>query len=295
MFNGPVPHVGGPILPPCCPTVIIGGMPAARVGDMCVCAGPPDTIIKGSATVFIGGSPAARIGDNTVHGGVIVTGFPTVIIGDGGGSAGGGGATAGGGGAASLNEPGGGSGSPASTGKGSGKGGSTTVSIDEKTQTISVKTKMEFSGPGATDAYAAAAKKQIEDTWSGTMERDGKPYKVKVEIDTKVNTSGKPTAGYDPINVQAGDSRMNQTLFGAGPGNQAADAATDKKRPRRIAHEYGHTLGLPDGYEDTPDGSKPKDASKKNDIMSETWPDDKGVLPHPHQDHYEQMLKNHGL
>jgi uncharacterized Zn-binding protein involved in type VI secretion len=94
MFNGPVPHVGGPILPPCCPTVIIGGIPAARVGDMCVCAGPPDTIIKGSATVFIGGSPAARIGDNTVHGGVIVTGFPTVIIGDGAGSGGGGGAAA---------------------------------------------------------------------------------------------------------------------------------------------------------------------------------------------------------
>src|SRR4051812_18472634 len=98
MFNGPVPHVGGPILPPCCPTVIIGGMPAARVGDLCTCVGPPDVIARGSATVFIGGMQAARIGDNTVHGGVIVTGFPTVIIGDGTGSAGGGGAAAVGGG-----------------------------------------------------------------------------------------------------------------------------------------------------------------------------------------------------
>jgi uncharacterized Zn-binding protein involved in type VI secretion len=81
MFNGPVPHVGGPIIQPGCPTVLIGGMPAARVTDMLVCAGPMDVIAKGSATVFIGGVPAARIGDTTAHGGVIVTGFPTVLIG----------------------------------------------------------------------------------------------------------------------------------------------------------------------------------------------------------------------
>ena len=77
----PVPHVGGPILPPCCPTVLIGGLPAARVGDLATCVGPPDTIVKGSATVIICNMPAARIGDNTVHGGVIVTGCPTVLIG----------------------------------------------------------------------------------------------------------------------------------------------------------------------------------------------------------------------
>ena len=77
----PVPHVGGPILPPCCPTVIIGGMPAARVSDMATCVGPPDSIAMGSFTVVIGGMPAARIGDMTVHGGVITVGCPTVIIG----------------------------------------------------------------------------------------------------------------------------------------------------------------------------------------------------------------------
>ncbi len=82
MVTGTVPHVGGPIMPPCEPTVIIGGMPAARVTDHAVCVGPPDTIIKGSPTVFINGKPAARIGDMTAHGGVIVVGFPTVIIGD---------------------------------------------------------------------------------------------------------------------------------------------------------------------------------------------------------------------
>jgi uncharacterized Zn-binding protein involved in type VI secretion len=76
-----VPHVGGPILPPCCPTVLTGGLPQARVTDMLTCVGPPDMIAKGSAGVFVGGLPAARIGDLTVHGGVIVVGLPTVIIG----------------------------------------------------------------------------------------------------------------------------------------------------------------------------------------------------------------------
>lgn len=78
---GPVPHVGGPVLPAGCPTVLIGFMPAARSGDMCVCAGPPDTIAKGSATVMIGYMPAARLGDTTGHGGSIVMGCPTVMIG----------------------------------------------------------------------------------------------------------------------------------------------------------------------------------------------------------------------
>ncbi len=76
-----VPHVGGPILPPCCPTVLIGMLPAARVGDMATCVGPPDVIALGSMTVMIGGMPAARIGDLTAHGGTIVLGEPTVIIG----------------------------------------------------------------------------------------------------------------------------------------------------------------------------------------------------------------------
>ena len=81
MVTGLVPHVGGPILPPCCPTVLIGGLPAARVGDMCMCVGPPDVIALGSFTVLIGGQPAARMGDMTVHGGVIVMGLPTVMVG----------------------------------------------------------------------------------------------------------------------------------------------------------------------------------------------------------------------
>lgn len=81
MVTGVVPHVGGPILPPGCPTVLIGGLPAARVGDMVTCVGPPDSIVMGSSTVMIGGMPAARMGDMTVHGGSIVLGCMNVFIG----------------------------------------------------------------------------------------------------------------------------------------------------------------------------------------------------------------------
>lgn len=93
MVNGVVPHVGGPIVKGQ-PNVLTCMMPQARVTDQCVCVGPPDIIVKGSATVLVGGLPAARMGDNTAHGGVIVIGAPTVLIGDsansGGGGAGGG-------------------------------------------------------------------------------------------------------------------------------------------------------------------------------------------------------------
>lgn len=77
----PIPHVGGPIMPPCAVTVVIGSMPAARLTDMGVCVGPPDPIIKASMTVLITNLPAARIGDLTTHGGSIVMGEPTVLIG----------------------------------------------------------------------------------------------------------------------------------------------------------------------------------------------------------------------
>ena len=79
----PIPHVGGPVVGPGCPTVLIGGMPAAVMGDMCVCVGPPDTIVLGSTGVMIGGKPAARVGDMCAHGGAIAPpGFPTVLIGE---------------------------------------------------------------------------------------------------------------------------------------------------------------------------------------------------------------------
>lgn len=81
MVTGVVPHVGGPVAGPGCPTVLIGNLPAACVGDMAVCVGPPDTIAMGSATVLVGGKPLARMGDTCAHGGTIVLGCPTVLVG----------------------------------------------------------------------------------------------------------------------------------------------------------------------------------------------------------------------
>ena len=81
MFDGPKPHVGGPILPPGSVTVLIEGLPAARMYDMATCVGPPDSVVQGSTTVLINGLPAARQGDMMAHGGLIVQGAITVIIG----------------------------------------------------------------------------------------------------------------------------------------------------------------------------------------------------------------------
>ncbi|APO95618.1 type VI secretion protein [Xanthomonas vesicatoria ATCC 35937] len=81
MVTGVVPHVGGPIIGPGAPTVLIGGLPAARIGDAAVCVGPPDSIVMGAPTVIISGQPAARLGDSTAHGGVISLGCFTVLIG----------------------------------------------------------------------------------------------------------------------------------------------------------------------------------------------------------------------
>lgn len=81
LVSGLVPHVGGPVVGPGEATVLIAGIPAAVLGDTCTCVGPPDTILAGSGTVLIGGKPAARLGDATAHGGLIVAGAPTVMIG----------------------------------------------------------------------------------------------------------------------------------------------------------------------------------------------------------------------
>jgi uncharacterized Zn-binding protein involved in type VI secretion len=283
LVTGVVPHVGGPILPPCEPTVLIGGLPAARITDMATCVGPPDVIVKGSPTVLIGNLMAARIGDITAHGGNIVLGCFTVIIGDAGSPS-----------PSAPAEP-----SPFSGSPGTGatppvpaSKGSTQVKVDEKTATIVITTKIEYSGPDASEGYAKHAKEEIEKTWSGSHKYKGKDYKVKVEIESKVNKSGKPTPGFDQIIVDKKTKRMTQTLHGAGPGHQTPDAANPKRR--RIAHEYGHTLGLNDEYHDTPTGSAPNDLNKKNNIMTETWADENGKMPHPHPDQYDKVLKNYG-
>ncbi len=81
MFDGPKPHVGGPIVSPGAPTVLIANLPSACVGSTAVCVGPPDSVVQGSPKVLIGGKPAARVLDSTAHGGKIVVGVPNVLIG----------------------------------------------------------------------------------------------------------------------------------------------------------------------------------------------------------------------
>jgi len=81
MVTGVVPHVGGPVIGPGVPTVLVGGMPAAVMGDSCTCVGPPDSIVVGSATVMVGKKPVAKMGSSTSHGGSVVLGCPTVLVG----------------------------------------------------------------------------------------------------------------------------------------------------------------------------------------------------------------------
>lgn len=79
--TGTVPHVGGPILPGGNTSVLIENLPAAVLGDTCVCTGPPDTLVQGSSSVLIAGSPAVRMGDSTAHGGTVILGSTTILIG----------------------------------------------------------------------------------------------------------------------------------------------------------------------------------------------------------------------
>ena len=100
-----VPHVGGPVTIPSAFNVLIGNLPAAGLGSMCVCVGPPDFIVKGAFNVLIGGRPAARMTDMTAHGGTVVMGCFNVLIGMSGAASGG---------APSANMALGGAGSPVS-------------------------------------------------------------------------------------------------------------------------------------------------------------------------------------
>lgn len=179
MVTGVVPHVGGPIVKGE-PTVMIGFVPAARIGDQLTCVGPPDVIIKGSATVLIAYMPAARIGDSTAHGGVIVVGHPTTMIGDagsggGGGGGGGGGAGGGGGGAGSVEE------TSAARAAGSASGGSGSPS-----SIVSTSIGCECSNQDCAGAFSRAAEK-------------GTPL---VDRDTQGCSGGPPPGAQEGSNPQ---------------------------------------------------------------------------------------------
>jgi hypothetical protein len=172
--------------------------------------------------------------------------------------------------------------------------GNTMVAVSSHSKTIYILSFLEYSGPNASQQYAADAKAQIEAMWGGqTATINGVTYNVNVQVNTQVRNASDPaTPGYDQINVDSAVTRADQYLYGDGGGNQNPSNVAPSSYV--AAHEYGHSLGLPDEYVDTPTGSQPIDPSKTNNIMSQTWPDASGNPPHPYNDHYEAILNNYG-
>jgi uncharacterized Zn-binding protein involved in type VI secretion len=230
-----VPHVGGPIIPPCAPTVVTGFLPQARVTDLLTCVGPPDVIQQGSATVIVAQLPAARLTDPTVHGGVIVTGCPTVIIGG-----------------------------PAASAV---MRGNITVIVDRVNHTITLVGTQEFSGTGASQDYADRASQMINSAWSGPTQFEGQNYQVTANISGRFRPPGAPpTPGTNqvdvvqtaqPFAVTSQQDPSNQPFYAATPGHQHS---TDMDGPQlTVAHEFGHSMGLPDEYTEgprNPDGTR---------------------------------------
>jgi len=189
MWDGPKPHVGGPVLPAGVPNVLIGGMPAATSGSLCTCASAPDTIVMGSGGVLIGGMPAARMGDMTAHGGNIVVGCFTVLIGE----AGGGGGGAGGGGSA------GGAGVSASQAKDSANAQSLKQAAREGKDSADKKQKEDYKARFTLKDSAGKAKQGVK-------------YQIKTS-DGKVH-DGKTDAGGKTENLSGyTDADCNVTFF----------------------------------------------------------------------------------
>ncbi|MFV0607394.1 MAG: PAAR domain-containing protein [Niabella sp.] len=188
LVNGVVPHVGGPILPPGTPTVLIGGMPAATMGDMCTCVGPPDTIVLGSTGVLIGGKPAARMGDITSHGGNIVLGCFTVLIGETSPGGGGGGAAGSAGGGAGGSAP--------KAGAKQSKDNKNSKQLKEAAKkgedTADKQNKDDYK---AKFSYVDEAGKPMKDTKYEITTNDGKKYEGK----TNSNGETEEVSGYTTV------------------------------------------------------------------------------------------------
>jgi uncharacterized Zn-binding protein involved in type VI secretion len=274
--TGPVPHVGGPIVSPGAPTVLIGELPAARLGDIVTCAGPPSAVIKGSASVLISGQPAARMTDNTAHGGVIVGGSPTVLIGDAGSSGGdgsGGGSSGGGSGRGrgSAFVAGGG----AATGAGAGSAPRITALTPEQAQAWFNRFRNDTSIPWNYPNDCCYARAEI---MAGQLRAAGVPVGKawnyapadgSLRVDTPNDPSGHVEWGYHvapTVPVRGADGQVRNMVIDPSisdrPLSPQAWAAL-QQQPRATLVQ---TSSAP--YYRTPDGSRTTPAPPPSEIQS---------------------------
>ena len=264
-----VPHVGGPISGPGAPTVQIGGLPAARVTDMATCVGPPDAVVSGGFTTMLGGLPAARLTDSTVHGGMVVAGLPTVLIGD------------------------------APPGVTVVRRGNMFIIVDRNTHRITMVGVQEFSGD-ATQAGVDAAMQAINSTWSGTTTFEGQPYVVDSMVQGRLHTDGSAN---NPLANQVVVSHTTLTPAQhkqQDPANVDGNNVThihdneDDGGTLTVPHEFGHTMGLPDEYREGP-----RNADGTRSLVRTGPPGglmgyiDPGSKPTP--DNYNSLITGNGL
>lgn len=223
-------HVGGPVTHPGDPTVLIGNAAAARYSDMASCAGAnaPDALSMGAPTVVIGKLLAGRLGESTEHGGNVVIGFPSVLIG----------------------EP-----PPSVT---VARRGKILIVTNRDAHTIMMIGVQEYRGDGASEEFVKRATDSINKTWSGRTEFEGAPYQVECMITGRVaGDPPNPLANQinvvkttDPPLVTADKDPAHQPYYGVGPGYQHTTDQDDGWLT--AAHEFGHSMGLPDEYIEGP-------------------------------------------
>ena len=263
-------HVGGPVTHPGDPTVLIGNAAAARYSDMAQCTGTaaPDALSMGAPTVVIGKLLAGRLGESTEHGGTVLVGFPSVLLG----------------------EP-----PPSVTVVRRGK---ILIVTNRDAHTIMMVGVQEFRGNGASEAYVKGATECINKTWSGKTEFEGSPYQVECMITGRVagdteNPLANQIAVIDtsvPPAINASRDPSHQPYYGRGLGYQHSTDQDDEWLTS--AHEFGHAMGLKDEYVELPpvDGKRQvKRTGPPGGLMG--YP----TKSHPTPDNFDSLITGKGL
>lgn len=257
-------HRHGPISGPCDPTVLIEGNAAARYSDMASCVGATDTIASGAGTVFIGKLPAARLDEPSEHGGLVRQGAAGVMIGE----------------------------DPA--GVTVIRRGKFLIIVNDLLGKIYIVGVVEYAGDGVSATFIDGAVGDINQVWSGSCVHDGRTYEVESMV-TGRRSIGDPAANQVEVvhsdNDHAYNSRhdpAHQPFNGDGTGYQHDTDLDGRHTP---AHEFGHSLGLPDEYETTTvNGERMSIPAPGSGIMGSTAPNQK-----PTQANYDSLLSGNGL